>query len=187
MAQLKKPVSVTNGSQAVTLTGNWAAQIKKTFIFMVEGELVPYTVAADAVYNAPGDQTSFTLTGAYQGTTNATANGVIVVDVTYPDLLPLIRQGDVGTAAIFTQAMYKLQAMIGAIIPGGLQETADAAASCQADKIAAAASAAASAASASQSAGAAEAVHEQLQIALAQQAVSLINTQAIMVEHVGFA
>lgn len=120
MAQLKKVVSVTSGSQTVTCDGDVAAQIQQNFVFMVEGDFVPYFVAANATYNGVTGKTSFTLTGAYQGPTAAAANGVVVVDATYPDLIPTIRQGDVGTATVFTAAMYRLQTLIKAIYDLGL-------------------------------------------------------------------
>lgn len=125
MAQLKKTVSITNGSQTVSLAGDYTDQIKQNFIFMVEGELTPYTVAADAVYDTGTKRTSFTLAGAYAGSTNPIAAGVVVTDYTFPDLIPVIRQGDVGTAAVFTQAMYRLQEMILQASPEGLAQFAD--------------------------------------------------------------
>src|SRR5437762_6811179 len=118
MAQIKKSCSVTKSSQVVTLAGDLTLRIKKNHIFMVEGELVPYTVAVDSTYAA--GVTTVTLTGAYQGDTDANAAGVFAVDMTYPDLIPTIAQGDVGTAAIFSQAMYRLQDMVTSVSPGGL-------------------------------------------------------------------
>lgn len=115
MPQLKQSASVTNGSQTVTMTGDFRPQIKTNFIFMVEGELVPYTVSANATYDAGTNLTTFILTGAYQGTTNATAGGLVVNDYTSPDQIPTLRQGDVGTASIFTQAMSKIQSLITSI------------------------------------------------------------------------
>ena len=116
MAQIKTPVAVTNGSQTVTLTGDYTARIKKNHIFLVDVELVPYTVAANSTYNASTGKTTVTLTGAYQGVTNAAAAGVFAVDFTYPSMIPTIAQGDVGTAAIFTQAMYRIQALMGNVV-----------------------------------------------------------------------
>lgn len=120
MAQLKRTCSVTNGSQTVTVAGDVTDRIKKNYIFMVEGDLVPYTVAANSTF-ASGT-TTFTLTGAYTGTTNAAAAGVMVTDFTYPDMVPTIAQGDVGTAAVFTAAMYRLQGMIAAVSPEGFAQ-----------------------------------------------------------------
>jgi hypothetical protein len=45
--------------------------------------------------------------------------GVVATDFTVPDNLPLISQGDVGTAAIWTNTMYKIQDMITQISPTG--------------------------------------------------------------------
>jgi len=135
MAQLKQVVSVTQGSQQVVISGvDLASRIKKNHIFMVEGALVPYTVADDATYN--GANTLVTLTGAYAQLTNASASGVFVTDYTYPDLIPTISQGDVGTAAIFTKAMYRIQDMIKVVSPTGLQEYVDLANQVAADRTA---------------------------------------------------
>lgn len=112
MAQLKQTVSVTNASQTVTAAGDLSAQIKANNIFMVQGLSVPYTVAANSTYSAATGLTTFTLTGAYQGTTDPAAAGVIVTDFTSPDLIPMLRQNDVGTASIFTQAMLKIQTLL---------------------------------------------------------------------------
>lgn len=119
MAQLKQACSVTAGNQQVVIPGvDLTARIRRYSIFMVEGELVPYTVAVDSTYS--GGNTLVTLSGIYKGATNASANGVFATDFTYPDLIPTISQGDVGTAAIFTAAMYRLQSMIATVAPGGL-------------------------------------------------------------------
>lgn len=124
MAQLKKTVSVTNGSQAVTMAaGDFTDQIKKNFVFLVDDgsqNLVPYVVAADSTYDTVAKTTNFTLTGVFAGTTNPIANGVVVTDYTYPDMIPTIAARDVGTAAVFTKAMYRLQEMILAASPAGL-------------------------------------------------------------------
>lgn len=116
MAQIKQPVTVTNGSQVVTLAGDLTVRIKKNHIFLVDGELVPYTVAINSTYSAATGKTTVTLTGAYQGATNAAAPGVFAVDFTYPSMIPTIAQGDVGTAAVFTQAMYRIQALMGNLV-----------------------------------------------------------------------
>lgn len=124
MAQIKQQVAIVNGSQTVTIAGvDLTARIKKNHIFLVEGLLVPYVVATDSTFD--GTNTIVTLTGAYQGATDAAAKGVFAVDLTYPDNIPTISQGDVGTAAIFTSAMYKLQDMIGKVNPNGFQQYAD--------------------------------------------------------------
>lgn len=175
MAQLKKTLSVTNGSATVTLTGDFAAQIKKNFVFMVEGELVPYTVAADAVYSAVTGQTTFNLTGNYQGGTNAAAAGVIVVDVTYPHQIPLIRQGDVGTAAVFTAAMYRLQGMLGVLTPENLDANVALAEQINADAAAAVAAAAES-----------QAAVGSLQSALIGVATNMIKTQTVLIQKNAF-
>ncbi|MFW6855398.1 tail fiber domain-containing protein [Burkholderia gladioli] len=121
MAQLKQLASVANGSQTVTVANvDISFRVAANNIFMVVGELVPYTVAS-AKYD--GTNTLVTLTGAYQGPTNLTAQTVFVTDFTYPDNIPLISQGDVGTAAIFTNAMYKLQDLIKVVDPEGLVAT----------------------------------------------------------------
>lgn len=118
MAQLKQTCAVTHGSQTVTLAGDYTSRIKQNYIFMVEGNLTPYTVAADSTFD--GTTTTVTLTGAYQDATDGAVSGVFVTDYTYPDLIPTISQGDVGTAAIFTNAMYRLQDMIKAVMPSGV-------------------------------------------------------------------
>jgi hypothetical protein len=112
MAQIKQTCAVTNGAQTVTVAGDLTARIKQNTIFMVDVELVPYTVAIDSTYNATTGLTTVTLTGNYQGVTNPTAAGVFAVDFTYPDMIPTIAQGDVGTAAIFTAAMYRIAAIL---------------------------------------------------------------------------
>jgi len=118
MSQVKQTCSVTNGSQAVVLAGiDLTLRIKRNSIFMVDSLLVPYTVAADATFD--GTNTHVTLTGNYVGDTNSSAPGVFVADYTYPDMLPTIAQGDVGTAAIWTATMYKLQEMMTAASPSG--------------------------------------------------------------------
>jgi hypothetical protein len=116
MAQIKQTVTVTNGSQVVTAAGDLTSRIKKNSIFLVDVELVPYTVAVDSTYNATTGKTTVTLTGNYQGATNAAAAGVFAVDFTYPSLIPTIAQGDVGTAAIFSQAMYRIQKLMGNVV-----------------------------------------------------------------------
>ncbi|MFT4064264.1 beta strand repeat-containing protein [Paraburkholderia sp.] len=118
MAQLKQVCTVTNGSQTVTVIGvNVAYRIRANNIFMVANELVPYVIATNAVFD--GTNTTFTLAGAYQGPSAPMTNGVVATDFTVPDNLPLISQGDVGTAAIWTNTMYKIQAMISEINPTG--------------------------------------------------------------------
>ena len=123
MAQIKKTCSVQNGSQTVAITGDLSARIKRNHIFMVEGELVPYVVAQDSTYD--GASTTVLLTGAYAGTTNSAANGVFATDATYPDMIPTIAQGDVGTAAVFTQAMYRIQDMVTSVSPTGFGQYAN--------------------------------------------------------------
>lgn len=117
MPQIKQTVSVTNGSPTVTLTGNYVSRIKAGSIFMLETLLVPYTVALDSTF-ASGE-TTVTLTGNFQGATNAAAPGVFTTDLTYPDNIPTLSQGDVGTAAVFTQAMNKVQEIVAAGGAGG--------------------------------------------------------------------
>lgn len=123
MAQIKKTCSVTNGSQTVAITGDLSARIKRNHVFMVDGELVPYVVAQDSTYD--GLRTTVLLTGAYAGTTNGAAPGVFATDATYPDMIPTIAQGDVGTAAVFTQAMYRVQDMVKSVSPTGLGQYTD--------------------------------------------------------------
>lgn len=124
MAQIKQTCSVVNNSQIITILGvNIASRILKNHIFMDAADLVPYTVASDATFD--GTNTVVTLTGAYMGKTNVYANGVFVNDYTYPDMIPTISQGDVGTAAVFTKAMYRLQDMIKAVSPDGLLQYSD--------------------------------------------------------------
>jgi hypothetical protein len=119
MAQLKQVCTVANGGQTVSVIGvNVAYRIRRNNIFMVASELVPYTVAADATFD--GANTIVKLTGAYQGVSNPMAPSAFVTDFTAPDSIPLISQGDVGTAAIWTAAMYQLQAMIGSVTTAGL-------------------------------------------------------------------
>jgi hypothetical protein len=119
MAQLKQVCTVVNGSQTITVIGvNVAYRIRANNIFMVANELVPYVIAADAVYD--GKNTTFTLAGLYQGPSASMTNGVVATDFTVPDNLPLISQGDVGTAAIWTNTMYKIQALMTEVSPSGL-------------------------------------------------------------------
>jgi hypothetical protein len=126
MAQYKTLASVTNGSQQVVISGqNAAFQIKARSIFMVASELVPYFVATDATFD--GTNTIVTLTGAYQGATPL-INPIPCVfsrDFTYPDNIPTIAQGDVGTAAIFTCAMNRIQDMIHSVSTSGLGQYVD--------------------------------------------------------------
>lgn len=96
---------------------NVASQIRKNHIFMVNGDFVPYWIAADATYN--GADTLFNLTGNYQGASRVAAPGIVVVDATLPDNIPTISQGDVGTATVFTAAMYRIQELITALDNGG--------------------------------------------------------------------
>jgi hypothetical protein len=118
MAQLKQVCTVANGSQTVTIIGvNVAYRIRANNIFMVASELVPYVIAADAVYD--GTNTVVTLAANYQGASAPMTNCVFATDFTVPDNLPLISQGDVGTAAIWTKAMYQIQDMITEINPAG--------------------------------------------------------------------
>lgn len=119
MAQIKKTCSVTNGSQTVTVAGDLTGRVKKNCMFLVVSELVPYTVAVDATYNSITNLTTVSLTGSYQGATNSAAPCVFATDFTYPTMIPTIAQGDVGTAAIFTQAMYAIQAALAALGAGG--------------------------------------------------------------------
>lgn len=118
MSQLQKTCSVTNGSQAISVLGDIRTRVLQNYVFMLAGDLVPYTVALDSTFD--GARTQIVLTGAYQGVTNAAASGVFVTDFTYPNMLPVIAQGDVGTAAIFTDAMYKVQRLITVAAPAGL-------------------------------------------------------------------
>jgi hypothetical protein len=123
MAQIKNTCSVVNGGQTVTVPGvNLTDRIRRNCIFMLGTDQVPYTVAADSTY--VGSNTIVKLTGAYQGATNAAAPGVFVTDMTFPDLIPTIAQGDVGTAAVFTKAMYRIQDLIQSVAPGGLAQYA---------------------------------------------------------------
>lgn len=124
MSQLQKTCSVTNGSQAVAvLNTDVSAKILKNSVFMLVGDLTPYTVAANSTFD--GTHTQVVLTGAYQGATSSSAAGVFVTDFTYPNMIPVIAQGDVGTAAIFSDAMYKLQRYITVAAPDGLMAYQD--------------------------------------------------------------
>lgn len=119
MPQLKQACSVANGSQTVVIVGvDLTSRIKRNSVFMVEGQLTPYTVAANSTL--AGSDTLVLLSGDYLGATNAAAAGVFVTDYTFPDMIPTIAQGDVGTAAVFTQAMYRVQELINSVSPGGL-------------------------------------------------------------------
>lgn len=118
MAQLKVKCSIDNGGQTVTLPGqNVAYRIRANNIFLIVGEYVPYVVAADATFD--GTSTKFTLAGAYQGQGGAGLDCAVATDFTVPDNLPTLSQGDVGTAAIFTKAMYQIQDMIKEVSPDG--------------------------------------------------------------------
>ena len=111
MPQIKQVCSVTKGSQSVVIAGvNLTQRILKNFVFMVDGSFVPYTVAANSIF--VGGNTQLTLTGAYLGDTSASAPGIFVSDYTYPDLIPTLSQGDVGTAVVFTAAMNRIQEVI---------------------------------------------------------------------------
>lgn len=126
MAQVKSVCSVVQGSAVVTLAGvDLHARIKARSVFLVDVLLVPYTVAQDAVFI--GGDTVVTLSGNYAGVTNAAAPGVFAVDFTYPAGIPVLSQGDVGTAAVFTEAMYRIQAILatGVTIIGATQVNAD--------------------------------------------------------------
>jgi hypothetical protein len=122
MAQLKQVCTVANGTQTVTVIGvNVAYRIRANSIFMTTPDLVPYVIAQDATFD--GTNTVVTLAAAYQGASMPMANGVFATDFTVPDNLPLISQGDVGTAAIWTKAMYQIQDMITSVAPDGLAGT----------------------------------------------------------------
>ena len=124
MAQFKTPCLVTSGSNTVTAPGqNIAYRILRNHIFMVDGELVPYNIAADASFD--GTNTVFHLSGNYVGTTRS-VSGVLAIGFTYPDNIPTLAQGDVGTAAIFTRAMHRIQDMVTSATPGGWGQFADA-------------------------------------------------------------
>lgn len=119
MAQLKQTCSVTNNGQQVIISGiDLTARIRRYHIFMVEGDLTPYTVAQDSTF--VGGNTLVWLSGVFKGETNAAASCVFATDFTYPDMIPTIAHGDVGTASIFTAAMHRLQSMIATVAPGGL-------------------------------------------------------------------
>jgi hypothetical protein len=148
MAQRAVSANVTSGSSTVTIDGiNLTAVVHTNHIFMVKGELVPYFVAAEPTYNAGTGRTTVLLTGNYVGTTAAKPS-VFAIDFTTPDNIPLISAGDVGTATIFTQAMYKIQAMLAALTSAGVATVATNAASAATSATNAAASATAAAGSA---------------------------------------
>jgi len=123
MSQVKQTCSVTSGSATVVIPGvNLTSRIHQNSIFMVVGVLTPYTVAIDSTFD--GSNTIVTLTGNYVGTTNPSQACVFVVDFTYPDNLPLLSQGDVGTAAIYNASMHALQIMMTDASPTGFAQNA---------------------------------------------------------------
>jgi hypothetical protein len=118
MAQTKYTVQITNGSQLVKVPGqNVAAFIQAGQVFMIQPEFTAYFVAANATYN--GVDTLFSLTGAYQGTTNAEATGIIVTGKTANKGIPTLSQGDVGTATVFTLAMLRIEELLADVPTGG--------------------------------------------------------------------
>lgn len=139
MAQYKIIASVNNGGQTVTIGMNATPYVKAKDIFLVEGELVPYFVAADPVWD--GTNTTVQLTGAYAGPNRSNVDVAFVTDFTYPDNIPVIAQGDVGTAAVFTEAMYRVQDLIHSVAPAGLAQYVDLRDQCAVSAAAAAASA----------------------------------------------
>lgn len=150
--QIKKPVNVTNGSAIVIVPDeDLTGSLLEGHIFLIEGENAPYWVAIDPTYSSINQETTVTLTTNYAGTTGV-KDGVFTIDFTYPDLIPLITPGDVGTATIFSQAMLRLQALMLAVDPEGFAGVADDAAAAEAAAIAAAASQSAAATSATSAA-----------------------------------
>lgn len=170
MAQYKVMASVNHDSQTVTIGIDATMYIKAKDIFMVEGELVPYFVAADPTWN--GTVTTVQLTGKYVGPNRTDVDVVFVTDFTYPDNIPVISQGDVGTAAIFSNAMYKIQDMIKTVAPTGLAQYTDLRDQCVTAATTATAAAAAADAAAAQ---------------YAEMAAALVATQAMIAEHFAFS
>jgi hypothetical protein len=118
MAQLKLSCNVSNGSQLVTVPGqDVSADIKASQIFLATPYKVPYFVATNAVFN--GTDTTFMLSGAYQDVSAALTPAVVVRDETNTNKIPLINNGDVGTAAIFTAAMYQIESLLNGGLSGG--------------------------------------------------------------------
>lgn len=167
MAQYKIFASVDHGSQTVTIEMNATPYIRAKNIFLVEGELVPYFVAADPTWD--GTVTTITLTGQYQGPSRTNVDVAFVTDFTYPDGIPVIAQGDVGTAAVFTEAMYRVQDLIHTVAPAGLAQYTDLRDQC-----------AISAASAAASAGT-------FTSNFTQYATALVDTQTLFAQRFAFA
>jgi hypothetical protein len=154
MSQLAISASVVSNSSVVTVFGvDLTSQIQPNYIFMVDGEYAPYFIASRSF---TGGNTVINLTAPYVGTT-ALKNSVVAVDYTTPDLIPTISPGDIGTATLFTQAMYKIQAMMTSVSPAGFAIVASDAAAAAAAATNAATSASNAATSATNAANSATA------------------------------
>src|SRR5574343_434352 len=114
MSQINVSAQVTNGSPNVLITGDYTASIHQHHIFMVGPSYSPYFVSAEPTYSSGTGKTTVVLTGNWNGSSGTVA-AIIVADFTYPDRIPTLRAGDVGTATIFTQAMLRVQELFSAI------------------------------------------------------------------------
>ena len=111
MPQFIPKVNVTNGSPTVVILGQDAtARTKAGVVFMRKDTNAPYFLAGVGTYT--GGNTEVTLTGNYAGATESNVDGVFTTDLTYPDNIPTLSQGDVGTAAVYTAAMYRIQQLL---------------------------------------------------------------------------
>ena len=118
MSQYKITANLTNGSAVVTVPGvDVTAFVHAGYIFIVDGSYVPYHVASEPTYSSGTGNTTITLSANYAGATASSVGASVVVDYTSPDLIPTIFAGDVGTAAIFTEAMYRIQALLAGVNP----------------------------------------------------------------------
>jgi hypothetical protein len=116
MAQLVYPASLVNASsQVVVPNEDLRTYISAGYLLYVEGESMPYYVAATPTFLYP--DTTITLTAPYAGTT-ATKTITVVSDYTVPDGIPLIYPGDVHTASIVSEALKKLQALLASVGAG---------------------------------------------------------------------
>jgi hypothetical protein len=113
MSQFIVPVTLVHGSPAVRIVGiNETARAVAGVVFLRKNTSIPYFVASSAL---DGADTVVTLTGAYDGISETAVDGVFAVDFTYPDHIPTLAAGDVGTAAIFTAAMYRVQELVSGV------------------------------------------------------------------------
>lgn len=111
MAQYQTTTDLLNGSTEVALPGDTRDDVYAGHEMIRVGEGIRYSVAADGVYDAQENTTTYQLSAPYAGGSGEAVAVAFQRDWT-EDGFPLMYSGDVETAAVFSAGMGRTQEVV---------------------------------------------------------------------------